>query len=254
MTPIDETLLSAGFAGYRGLEPSDAEVARVVLRAAPRRRSPLRLPVFRPGRPVLAGAAVAALLLGGAYAVPTTRAAIDSVTGSIASTFGAYQRGGDAEAPGRPLGKDEAAPFYDRTLLANHDPRVIAEAGGYKLYAYISTGGSISFLLGETGVGMGYPSAFELSQGAIYVLGPGALAHADAQGQVPLFGIGATSVASVELEYASGPPLRLDGVDDGWVLLAEPAREPQAIVARDAAGNVLERKSVAYITWPQYTR
>jgi hypothetical protein len=201
----------------------------------------------------VACAAAAALLLGGAYAVPATRAAIDDLTGSIASSFGAYQRGDDAEAPGRPLGKGEAAPFYDRTLFAQHDPRVIAEAGGYKLYAYISTGGSISFLLGETGVGMGYPSASELSQGAIYVLGPGALAHADAQGHVPLFGIAAESVTSVELEYESGPPLRLDDVEDGWVLLAEPARSPQAIVARDAAGEVLERKPVTYITWPQYT-
>jgi hypothetical protein len=254
MTAIDENLLRAGFAGYRDLEPGDAEVARVVLRAASRRRGdPPHRPVLHSTRPALAGAATIALLLGGAYAVPPTRAAIDDLTGSIASSFGAYQHGEDAQAPGRPLGHDEAAPFYERAF-AHHSPRVIAEAGGYKLFAYISPGGSLSFDLGETGVGMGFPSASEVSAGAIYVLGPGAMQHADAAGHVPLFGLAAESVTSVELEYESGPPLRLDDVKDGWVLLADPARSPQAIVARDASGEVLERRSVAYITWSQYTR
>lgn len=253
MTAIDENLLRAGFAGYRDLEPTDSEVARLLRRTAPGPRPSLRLPSLPAARPAVAVAAATALLLGGAYAVPATRAAIDDLTGSIASSFGAYQRGEDAQAPGRPLGHDEAAPFYDRAF-AHNSPRVIAEAGGYKLVAYLSPSGSLSFDLGETGVGMGYPSASELSAGAVYVLGPGAMQHADAAGHVPLFGLAAESVASVELEYETGPPLRLDGVEDGWVLLAEPARSPQAIVARNAADEVIERKSVAYITWAQYRR
>lgn len=254
MTAIDETLLRAGFAGCRDLEPTDSEIARVLLRAAPRRPPRLpRLPMLRSPRPALTAAAAAALLLAGAYAVPPTRAAIEQVANSIASGFGAYQRGDEADAPGRPLGAGEAAPsyFFETGGVVRH-PRVIAETGGYKLYAYISPSGSLSFDLGDTGFGEGFPSASEVATGAIYVLGPGSMRHADAAGHVPLFGLASTTVASVELTYASGPPLRLDGVEDGWVLLAEPDREPLEIVAYDSAGEVLERKSVADVDWSRY--
>ncbi len=249
MTPIDDNLLRAGFAASATLEPRDAEVARVLLRAAPRRRRPA-LPAWAP-RPALAGALAVATLLAGAYAVPPTRAAIEQVANSIATGFGAYQHGDEADAPGRPLGAGEAGPineFFNQDGIV-HRPRVIAEAGGYKLYAYISPSGSLSFDLGGTGVGLGFPNAAELATGAIHLLGPGAMRHADDHGHVPLFGLASEDVASLELRYASGPPLRLDGVEDGWVLLAEPDREPVQIVALDANGEILETQSLAARVW-----
>jgi hypothetical protein len=44
-------------------------------------------------------------------------------------------------------------------------------------------------------------------------------------------------VSSVELTYASGPPLRVSEVDGGFVLLAEPSREPIEVIAFDASGT-----------------
>ena len=83
--------------------------------------------------------------------------------------------------------------------------------------------------------------------------------HADAEGHVPLFGIAARSVKSIELTYESGPPLRVDGVNGGFVLLAEPARGPREVVALDSRGEVVGRQSVddsphagIRIDWQQY--
>jgi hypothetical protein len=254
--PVDrreEDLMRAAFAPARSLEPSDPEIARVLARAA-----------ARPWRPFdsndgirwkrLAAPALAALALLGAglYAVPATRAAIEGVAEDVADAFAGYGNGNSADAPGRPLGSGEQAPdyFYDHDFAK--DPRVIAEAGGYKLYAYIGPSGGINFDLGDTGVGMGFGGVNEIDAGALYVLGPGSMQHADPQGHVPLFGLSADSVERVELVYESGPPLDVEGIDGGFVLLAEPGRGPKELVAYDAEGKVVGQKSVAYIGWGQY--
>jgi hypothetical protein len=79
---------------------------------------------------------------------------------------------------------------------------------------------------------------------AVVVLGPGAMQNADEHGHVPLFGITARSVKSVELVYASGPPLRVRRIDGGFVLLADPRRDGREVVAYDAEGRELERASL----------
>ena len=114
--------------------------------------------------------------------------------------------------------------------------------------------GSLSFVLGDTGVGMGFESPGEIGPGALYVLGPGSMRYADAGGQVPLFGLAADSVRSVDLVYGAGDPLHLDGVDGGFVLLVQPQRKPREIVGFDGGGEVVERKAVDYIDWPEYIR
>jgi hypothetical protein len=80
--------------------------------------------------------------------------------------------------------------------------------------------------------------------------------HADADGHVPLFGISAPSVKSVQLVYGSGPPLEVSGINGGFVLLAEPGREPREVVAYDGNGEVLarQRQAVSYIDWARYLR
>ena len=128
---------------------------------------------------------------------------------------------------------------------------MIAEAGGYKLYAYIGTSGGLNFDLGG-GFGLGFENIGELGKAPLHVLGPGARQHVDAEGHVALFGIATRSVTSVELTYESGPPLRVDGVKGGFVLLAEPARTPREVVALDSDGDVVDRESVAEIDWPHY--
>ncbi len=201
-----------------------------------------------------------ALAAAGLYAVPTTRAAIDDVTGSIAGVFGGWMGGDSADAPGRPLGATEQAPDYFNNGSWSkehiHQPRVIAEAGGYRLYAYLEPSGTVGFDLGDTGFGMGGMTANEFNDQALYVLGPGSMRHADQNGHVPLFGITARSVTSVELAYASGPPLRVDGVDGGFVLLAEPSRDPQEVRALDADGNVVGSKAIdgPWWDWQHYVQ
>ena len=162
-------------------------------------------------------------------------------------------------------GKIERAPSYfddrykDRFFAKA--PRVLAAAGGYKLYAYISPSGGLSFDLGDTGVGMGFESARELGSRAVYVLGPGSMQYADEHGHVPLFGVAASSVKSVELSYESGPPLRLTGVEGGFVLLVEPDRGPRDLTAFDTQGNRVARQSIDYEdgvpnsnSWDRYVR
>jgi hypothetical protein len=180
--------------------------------------------------------------------VPATRAAIEGAGESVGDVFSGWLGGNAAEAPGRPLRSDEPAPAEPPpTYLYNHqfakEPRVIAEADGYKLYSYIGSSGGLNFDLGG-GLGFGFESAAELGDAPLHVLGPGAMRHADPQGHVPLFGIAARSVSSVELTYASGPPLRVSEVDGGFVLLAEPSRGPVEVIAFDASGKEVGRQLV----------
>jgi hypothetical protein len=185
------------------------------------------------------------------YSVPPTRAAIEGAGESVGGVFSGWLGGDSAEAPGKPLEAAEAEglPQGFEYLEDPHDakePRVIAEAGGYELYSYIGSSGSLNFLFGGIGVGLGYPSAAELGDAPLHLLDPGARRHADAQGHVPVFGIAARSVSNVELTYESGPPLRVSGVEGGFVLLAEPGRGPTEVVALDADGKEIGRESIDY--------
>jgi hypothetical protein len=249
MSTIYDNALREAFAPLRSLEPTDAEVARVIARAHRPRVRVRALP-----RLAIAALAAAALVSAGYLTADPVRAAIDSVTG----TFSGWLGGDSSEAPGRPLGSDEQAPAYFRDPH-HSDPRVIAEAGGYRLVAVRAADGTVDFDLGSTGVGIGQMTAGDFRDRALFVLGPGAVRQADAHGHVPLFGVTARSVASVELTYASGPPLRIDGIDGGFVLLAEPARRPRAVVAFDAGGREVGRAPVddsphfgPQIDWSQY--
>jgi hypothetical protein len=240
MTTIpDDSLIRAAFAPARSLEPTDSEVARVLARAGA--SSPVRSTPRRVGRawPRLAAAALASLTLvaaGGYAAVPPLRAAIDDV----ASSFSAYVGGDDSQAPGRPLRPGESAAS---SFAPGDAPRVVAEADGYKLEFVREGRDQIQFDLGDTGVALGYALS-DLGGHSLFVLGPGAVQNADENGHVPLFAVVSPSVRSVELDYASGPPLHVGGVRDGVVLLADPTRDPTQVVAYDARGDALETQSL----------
>ena len=78
----------------------------------------------------------------------------------------------------------------------------------------------------------------------LYVLGPGAVENADEHGHVPLFAVTARPVRAVELSYEDGSPLRVEGVDGGVVLLAEPDRGPHEVLAFDGEGELVGRQLV----------
>jgi hypothetical protein len=235
-TNSNEMLIRALFASARTLEPTDAEVARAVARAAETRRGRISLPATSGWRRLALPALVALALAGSGYAtVPPLRAAIED----SASTFADYVAGDDSSAPGRPLRPGESAAHG---FQPGSEPRVIAEADGYKLQFISLANGTIEFDLGETGVGLAF-AIDELSGHAVYVLGPGAMQNADEHGHVPLFGVTAPQIDAVELTYSSGPPLRVGGIDGGFVLLADPTRDPQEVVAY-VAGEEVERASL----------
>ncbi len=267
----DESITRAAFASARALEPTDAEVAAVLTRAGiephavpvaaragacPRTIAARRRRVVaRRLAPITAALLVAA---GGGYAVAApVRAAIDDV----ADTFGSWLGGDGGAAPGRPLDEGDVAPDYFRDPRYAKEPRVIAQAGPYKLFAARSPhgGGGVTFDLGNSGVGLGETSADAFRDRAVYVLGPAAMQNMDRDGHVPLFGITARSVTRVELTYESGPPLRADDIAGAFVLLAEPDRSPREVVAFDAGGRERGRQLVddsshdgPRIDWTQY--
>jgi len=243
----DEALFRAAFAPVRDIEPDEDLVARVVAQVGRRKKASPRF-ALSPARPRLALQALAALALLGValYSVPVTRAAIEGTGESVGGVFSGWLSGDHAEAPGKPLEADEKLLEYQEYLHDAREPRVIAEASRYKLYSYIGSDGGLNFELGGVGVGLGYPSAAELGDAPLHLLDPGARPHADAQGHVPLFGIAARSVSSVELTYESGPPLRVSGVDGGFVLLAEPSRGPIEVIALDAGEKEIGREPIDY--------
>jgi len=200
------------------------------------------------GVPKLALQTFAALVLLGAalYSVPPTRAAMEGAGESVGGVFSGWLGGDHAEAPGKALEAGEKLPEYQEYLHDTKEPRVIAEAGRYKLYSYIGSAGGLNFELGGTGVGMGFESAAELGDAPLHLLDPGARHHADVQGYVPVFGIATRSVSSVELTYESGPPLRVSGVEGGFVLLAEPSRGPIEVLALGVDGKEIGRESIDY--------
>jgi hypothetical protein len=200
------------------------------------------------GAPKFALQALVALAILGAalYSVPSTRAAIEGARESVGGVFSGWLGGDSAEAPGKPLEAGEKLPEYMEYLHDSKEPRVLAEAGGYKLYSYIGSAGSLNFELGGTGIGMGFESAAELGDAPLHLLDPGARRHPDAQGNVPVFGITTRSVSSVELTYESGPPVRVSGVEGGFVLLAEPSRGPIEVLALGVDGKEVGRESIDY--------
>jgi hypothetical protein len=248
----DEALARAAFAPVRDIEPDEVLVARVVAQVGRRKKASPRF-ARAPMRRLLVLQALAALVLLGAalYSVPPTRAAIEGAGESVGGVFSGWLGGDSAEAPGRPLeaaGAEKLPQGFEYLYEPAHakDPRVIAEAGGYKLFSYIGTSGSVNFLFGGIGVGLGYPSAAELGDAPLHLLDPGARRHADAQGHVPVWGIAARSVRSVELTYGSGAALRVSAVEGGFVLLAEPSREPIEVTALDADGKEIGHESIDY--------
>jgi len=243
----DEALFRAAFAPVRDIGPEEDLVARVVAQVGRRKKASPRF-ALAPARPRLALQALAALALLGValYSVPPTRAAIEGAGESVGGVFSGWLGGDSAEAPGRPLEAGEKLPEYMEYLHDSKEPRVIAEAGRYKLYSYIGSAGGLNFELGGTGVGMGYESAAELGDAPLHLLDPGARRHADAQGHVPVFGIAVRSVSSVELTYESGPPLRVSGVEGGFVLLVEPGRGPTEVIALDADGKEIGGEPIDY--------
>jgi hypothetical protein len=205
--------------------------------------------VGSPARTVAIVASALLLVVGGAYAVPPTRAAIDDLTAS----FAGWVAGDDEQAPGTPLAPGNDAPDWVR----EQGGRLIAEQNGVELYVTrvdtAETGTLLNFTIGD-GVAIGgtiddWRERFD--DQAVVVLGAANFGSfrdtLDEHGRFPLLGVTARSVDRVELRYAQGPPLSVTDVDGGFVILADAARPLTELVAFDAAGRELGRVDVSHI-------
>ena len=227
------------------LDDLGAEFARVTAR--PPRRTGVRALAIALGALVL--------LAGAAYTVPPTRAAIDD----IASSFEGWVGGDETNPPGRALRPDEDAPDWVRE---SEGGRVIAEAGGAKLYVtrqHTENGTYLMFVMGGTGAGdtiEGWHDTFK--NHAVFLLGAGSFApkpdsHSllaqrglmDEQGHIPFMGVTARSVKRLELRYESGPPVFADGIDGGFVIIVDAWRRMDELIAYNAAGRELERVDIS---------
>lgn len=229
--------------------------AAVERRKAPRGIGRLRTPMAWPqaGGRLLATVTVAVVALGGvAYAVPATRSAVSD----IGSSFSAWVGGDNSEAPGRALQPADNAPPW----LNADDGRVIAENEGVKLIVQrVETeryGTMLSFSMGAPGDKRapidgtldGWRERFATDPIAIL----GTMAFTDGRfvddaGRVPLGGVTAAAVDRVELRYATGPPLIIDNVDGGVVLLADAWRGPREVAAFDDKGTTLGHVDISHI-------
>jgi hypothetical protein len=246
-----DTLLRDALAPARRLEPEQSEVVAVLLRVGTRGAATASPGGRRRATRALAPALAAALVLvAAAYAVPPTRAAIDDAVGGVAGVFDGWVSGDEAAAPGRAVEPGEPAPSYFNegswSSVHINDPRVIAEAGGYELFAYKERSGTIGFDLGDTGFGMGGFVAADFRH-PLCVLGPGTTNDTDPQGPIPYFGITSPEAGRVEVSYTEGSPEEEPAGEGGFVALLDRGREPVAITAYDTGGKELGRVQLHFV-------
>jgi hypothetical protein len=233
----------------RAMDHLGAEFARVAAEAEQETRRPARrrpdmpaprLGAFRLGIVL----AVAALLVGGTYAVPATRAAVDGVVDS----FSAWVSNGTDDPPGRVLEPGDDVPTWFRD---GGETRLIAETEGVSLYARRADspeGPWLWFGIGE-GVQRARGATLEwwrerLDQRAVVILGPALFRPRDVldeRARFPLVGVVTRDVTRLELRYLEGPPLMGEAGDGGFVLLADAWRRLTELIAYDRAGRVVER-------------
>jgi hypothetical protein len=234
------------------LDDLGAEFARVAAEAERTSQKPSAL-ARRPGRSGLRARTlaialgIAALLGGGAYAVPATRAAVDG----IAESFAAWVSGDSDNAPGRALEPGDNVPAWFSDSEGG-EARLIAQADGVGLYVRRVDSDEGPWLEFGLGVGRVMGASLErwrqrLGQRAVVVLGSALVGPRDVldeRGRFPLLGVTARDVKRVELRYSEGPPLVGDTGDGGFVLLADAWRPLRELIAYDGTGRVLERIDV----------
>jgi hypothetical protein len=228
------------------LDDLGAEFARVAAEAERTSPKPSGLAGsgFGAARNAAVALSIAALLAGGAYSVPATRAAVDG----IADSFAAWVLGESDKAPGHALAPGDKVPAW---FSDDGDARLIAKTDGVGLYVRRTDspeGPRLEFGLGE-GVPLAIGAPLEwwrqrLGQHAVVFLGHapfGPRDFLDERGRVPLLGVTTRDVKRVELRYAEGHPSLGDTGDGGFVLLADAWRPVRELVAYDASGDVLGR-------------
>lgn len=234
---IDE-LGTLAFEDIRAIEPTGAQVAAVLAAATamPRRSSPRRI--------VAIAAATVGLAAGTAMAVPQTRDAIFDVFGSLEEFFSGGAPPGDpippAETPGTLNWFFGAAPGSQRVLARSGNTRLAAFRQDATGLACISYGLAVEECRSDA------EWIAELKASPVLLRGP---IPEPFEGKLPLIGIVADTVTRVELRYADGTDETLDAIRTGFVLHADPNRNPTSLTARDATGAEVATADLRNLEW-----
>jgi hypothetical protein len=233
----------------QALEHLGGELARVAAEVERTSQNPARggtreLTLRLRGRVAAIAVAATVMVVCGMFAVPGTRAAVNSVFDSFAEWVD------DSAAPGRPVEPGDNAPTW---LRDDVDTRLIAKTEGLGLYVRRTDSGEGPYLEFWLGQAQGMGATLDdwrqrLGEEAVVLLGYtpfGPQDPLDARGRLPVFGVTTRDVRRVEIRYAEGPPLVGDTGDGGFVLLADAWRPPRELIAYDAAGHVLDRVDVS---------
>lgn len=236
---IDE-LARLAFEEARAIEPTDAQI-----QAAVRHAQAAPTPRRRARRLIAAAAATLILGVGTAFAVPQSRDAIFNGFGAFKDFF----TGGEPPGTPVPTGEKEGQlNWFGGSDVATGS--VIAQAGPVRLIAFRDSTNGMACL--------GYGLAIEecrpdkewiktLARSPVVVRGP--IPQPDANGRLPLVGITADNVTKIELLYTDGGIERVDQIQHGFVLLADPKRKPTTLIARDETGKDLATIDISHRQW-----
>ena len=195
-------------------------------------------------------------LIAALLAIPATIAiAAGSFGGDVSDNYAGFLSGeGNDPGPGRAVKPSDDPP--KSYLEPGVDGRVLASEDDYRLFAKRDVDGDVTFEFGGqayTGTGAN-PWTNEFRGDTVVPLIIGLPESGDTR--LPVAGLVADGVASVELRYSSGPPDLISQPDDGFLFLADVGRmevvhgltqvdrRPVDVAASDDAGNLLQRVSV----------
>jgi len=228
-----DDLLRAALAEPQDLEPRPAEVRAVVRAAAAPRSRAVRRPLRTPLRAVVGAWAALTTAAGGALAVPATR---DAVAGALSGIERILTGGPQPGTLVPPHGADALNWLGD---ALPHTPRALARAGNERLVLYRQRGTGFACLsIGRHATECGDLAHWRarVAQGPV---APLFTTPPDASGMVAVWGLLGAGAARVEVRYRNGGATAAAATGPGFVVLADPAREPVSAVALDAHGRVL---------------
>ena len=81
----------------------------------------------------------------------------------------------------------------------------------------------------------------------VFLTGP--FPEADSAGRLPLFGLIADNVATIRVEYADGGSERVEDVQHGFIVFADPARTPTTLTVYDTTGATVATTDIRDRQW-----
>ena len=184
------------------------------------------------------------VLIAGAYAVPTTRAAVGDL---YDSTLAHWFFGDDSPAPGRPATRDEDLPSWlasEQTLHGDGDARVLAQANGEKFVA-LRQGDKITLGVADFSQTTSVEDLRrEFSGQKIRLIAPGRFVNNGRHDLRPIFGLVSTSVKRIQLNYADGTtPAFQSHLDGAFGFTIQTNRRPTSLTGYDSTGRLIIRKT-----------